>query len=95
VIALTPNFEQVKGIIERVAYLIVMWLVAKGVIPQTMAGDLVLILVSLAAIFWGWKTNTQPSLVAATAALPDVKKVVVEDPALTTVSTPTAPVTTS
>jgi hypothetical protein len=90
-----PNFEQIKGLVERLAYLIVMWLVAKGVIPQTMAGDFVLLLVSVAALAWGWKTNTQPSLVAATAALDGVKKVVVDDPSLTAVSKPTAPVTTS
>lgn len=90
-----PNFEQVKGLAERLAYLIVMWLVAKGVIPATMAGDVVLVLVSLAALFWGWKTNTQPSLVAATAALPDVKKVVVTDPDLTSRSTVDGPITTS
>lgn len=89
------NWEQVKGIVERVAYLAVMWGVAKGIIPNTIAGDLVLVIVSLAAVAWGWKTNTQPSLISATASLPDVRKVVVSDPDLAKASTQDAPVTTS
>lgn len=59
------NFEQVKGIIERIATLVFAYLVGKGVISQGMVGDLMIIVTAVASIAWGWYVNTPRALDSA------------------------------
>ena len=71
------NWEQIKGILERILTAALMWAAGAGYIPGDQVANIVAIIVAIGAVAWGWKVNTQPALVAATAALPDVKEVVV------------------
>lgn len=76
------NWEQIKGIVERIVTVGLTWLAAKGYIPNDQVANIVSIVVLVGAVVWGWKVNTTPSLVSATAALPEVNKVVVNSPKL-------------
>ena len=62
------NFEQIKGILERVATIGVTWLVAKGLVPQGVSGDLVTLIVLAGSIAWGWRVNTPKALDSAAKA---------------------------
>lgn len=56
------NFEQVKGIVERVAMFAVAYFVGKGWIPEAVSGDIVAGIGLLFAIVWGFKVNTPKAL---------------------------------
>lgn len=73
------NWEQVKGIVERVATIAITYAVARDWIPAGQSADLVALAVLAASILWGWKVNTQPALIEAAASMPKVEKVVVDD----------------
>lgn len=72
------NSEQIKGIIERIVTVVVTYAVAKNWIPVGISDQVIAVVIGLVTIFLGWKLNTQPSLVAATQSLPDVKAVVTQ-----------------
>ena len=90
------NWEQVKGVLERLLTMAFMYAAGKGWIPADIVGSLVTIAVSVGSVIWGLKVNTQSSLVQATAALPSVEKVVVTGPEMAAnLTQPGAKVTTS
>lgn len=64
------NWEQVKGIVERIATVAVTYAAAKGYISQGVTGDIVTIVVLVGGVIWGWKVNTKPSLEAAAKQVP-------------------------
>lgn len=76
------NWEMLKGLVERWAYIGVGALVAKGWLPKEISGDVILLIMFVFGTFWGARVNTQSSLVQAAASMPDVSKVVVPDAAL-------------
>lgn len=61
------NQEQVKGISERVAALIIMWLLARGYITEGDAATITMIIVGMASVGYGWWINKKKSLVKAVA----------------------------
>lgn len=90
------NWEMVKGALERVATVVVTAAVAKGIIPAAVSADVVLLLITLASIGYGVWINRQAALVQAAASMPQVAKVVVDDPQLARETTkPGAAVTTN
>ena len=56
------NWEQIKGIVERVATVAIAYVVGKGYVPEAVSADLIAIVVLLASVVWGWKVNTAPAL---------------------------------
>lgn len=56
------NWEQIKGIVERLVTFGVAWAAGKGYIPAGVVGDLTALIVLGAAVIWGWKVNTAPAL---------------------------------
>lgn len=64
------NWEQIKGIVERIATVAITYAAAKGWIPQALGVDIVAVIVLLAGIAWGWKVNTKPALEAAAKQVP-------------------------
>lgn len=90
------NWEMLKGAIERVATVAVTFMVARGYIPAALSADLVLLIVAAGSLGWGLWVNRQAALVQAAASMPQVSKVVVDDPKLARETTqPGASVTTS
>ena len=71
------NWEMMKGLAERGAYVLVMWLVSARVLPESMAGEAVVVIMAVLAFGWGWWVNRSVNLIKTTAALPDVSKIVV------------------
>lgn len=59
------NWEQVKGIVERLVTIGVTYAVGKGYIPADQAAPLVIGLVALASVAWGAYVNTHGSLTQA------------------------------
>jgi hypothetical protein len=59
------NWEQVKGIVERVATLVIAYLVGRGVVPDGVSADVVAVIVLVASIAWGWWVNTPRALADA------------------------------
>lgn len=72
------NFEQVKGIIERVVTVAVTWAVAKEYIPVGIQTEVVSVVILAASIIWGFWVNTNRSLQnsanVAAASTPSVPK---------------------
>jgi hypothetical protein len=63
------NWEQLKGIIERIVTFAIAWAVGKGYVPAGIAGDLTALVVLAAAVIWGWKVNTPAALDSAAKAV--------------------------
>ncbi len=63
------NFEQIKGILERILTMALMYAVGKGWVPAGIVGDLVAGLLLLFGVVWGWKVNTAPALADAAKAV--------------------------
>lgn len=60
------NWEQLKGIVERVVTFGVAYTVGKGWVPQAVSADLVGGIVMIASVAWGWYVNTHTALITAT-----------------------------
>lgn len=63
------NWEQMKGIVERVLTLVLVYLVGKGIIPAGIVNDLVAGLLLIFGVIWGWKVNTKVALSDAAKAV--------------------------
>ncbi len=63
------NWEQIKGIVERVVTIGVVWAVGKGYVPQAVSADLVALVLLAGSVIWGWKVNTSTALTDAAKAV--------------------------
>lgn len=63
------NFEQIKGIVERVATVAVTYAVAKGWITQGIGADVVVAVVAVASVVWGFVVNKPDALAKAADAV--------------------------
>ena len=59
------NWEQVKGVVERLATMAFMYAAGKGWIPADVVGSLVTVVVTLGSVAWGIWVNTPTQLAAA------------------------------
>lgn len=59
------NYEQIKGVVERVATIAVTYAVAKGFVPSAVSADVVAMIVLVGSVAWGWYVNTHTALVDA------------------------------
>lgn len=63
------NWEQIKGILERVITIVVAWAVGKGYVPSALSADIIALVLLAASVVWGWKVNTAPALADAAKAV--------------------------
>lgn len=59
------NFEQVKGIAERVLTIVVAYAVGKGIVPEALQHNLVELGLMAISVVIGWYVNRPASLAAA------------------------------
>jgi hypothetical protein len=62
------NWEQVKGIVERILGFAVMYGAGAGWFPETVGSDIVAGAMLLIGAIWAWKVNTPASLASAAEA---------------------------
>lgn len=70
--------EQVKGILDRLVAMLLVWLVAKGYLADGDAATVGTVLIGMGSLAWGWWINRRKSIVQAAAAIPNT--VVVTQP---------------
>ena len=56
------NWEQIKGIIERILMFAAAYAVGKGWLPEAVSADIVAGAVLLIGAIWAWKVNTPKAL---------------------------------
>lgn len=56
------NWEQVKGIVERLVTIAITYAVGKGWLPADQATPLIMGAVAVASVGWGFYVNTHKSL---------------------------------
>lgn len=85
-----PNWEQIKGVVERAAYWLLLWLVANDVIPKELVTEILGVIMTVTSLVYGWYVNRQTILLQAAkgtaggaeamvrevAKMPEVEKVV-------------------
>jgi hypothetical protein len=76
------TFDQVRGPLERVVYIGLGWLVARGFITSSEVADYATLILAVAAAFYGWWQNRPKAIVASAQSLPEVKKIVTTDAAM-------------
>ena len=60
------NFEQIKGITERILTVAVAFVVGKGWITQAMSADVIAVILLLMSVAWGFYQNS-PNVLADAA----------------------------
>ena len=73
------TFDQIRGPIERVVYIGLGWLVAKGVITSAEVANYATLALAMGAAFYGWWQNRPKAILQSASALPEVKKIVSTD----------------
>jgi hypothetical protein len=64
------TFDQVRGPIERVIYIGLGWLVARGYITNAEVANYATLLLAIAAAGYGWWQNRPKAIAQSAAALP-------------------------
>ena len=65
-----PNWSQISGVVERVVWVVITWLVAKGYITQSDAANLVTLVVGIAAAIYAYYVNRNVNLAKQAASIP-------------------------
>lgn len=73
------TFDQIRGPLERVIYIGLGWLVARGFITSAEVANYATLILAILAAFYGWWQNRPKAILASAAAIPEVRKVVVTD----------------
>ena len=76
------TFDQIRGPIERVIYIGLGWLVARGFITSAEVANYATLALAIIAAFYGWWQNRPKAILQSAAALPDVQKVVIGSQAM-------------
>jgi len=76
------TFDQVRGPIERVVYIGLGWLVARGFITSAEVANYATLILAVGAAFYGWWQNRPKAIMESASALPEVKKIVSSDAAM-------------
>ena len=64
------TFDQIRGPIERVVYIGLGWLVARGYITSAEVANWATLILALAAAFYGWWQNRPQAVAQSAAAIP-------------------------
>ncbi len=73
------TFDQIRGPIERVVYIGLGWLVAKGFITSAEVANYATLILAVAAAFYGWWQNRPKAIMQSAEALPGTQKIVTSD----------------
>lgn len=73
------TFDQIRGPLERVIYIGLGWLVAKGIITSAEVANYATLVLAVLAAFYGWWQNRPKAIMQSAEALPDVKKIITSD----------------
>ena len=76
------TFDQVRGPLERIVYIGLGWLVARGFITSAEVANYATLLLAIAAAGYGWWQNRPKAIMESAQALPEVKKIVTTDAAM-------------
>lgn len=73
-----PNWSQISGVVERLVWVVVTWLVAKGTINPADAGNLAGLVLGVLAAIYAYVVNRNANLAKQAASIPGT--LVVTDP---------------
>ena len=76
------TFDQVRGPLERVVYIFLGWLVARGFITSAEVANYATLILAVLAASYGWWQNRPKAIIQSAQALPEVRKIVSTDPAM-------------
>lgn len=76
------TFDQVRGPLERVIYIGLGWLVARGFITSAEVANYGTLILAILAALYGWWQNRPKAIMQSAQALPEVKKIVTTDAAM-------------
>lgn len=60
------NWEQIKGVAERLVTIGVGWAIGKGYVPPSIGPELIIVVLGALSVAWGWWVNTPTALASAT-----------------------------
>jgi hypothetical protein len=81
------TFDQVRGPVERVIYIGLGWLVARGFITSADVANYATLLLAVAAAFYGWWQNRPKAIAQSAAAIPGTTVVTTPELAMDTPET--------
>lgn len=81
------TFDQIRGPLERVVYVGLGWLVARGFITSADVANYATLILAIAAAFYGWWQNRPKAIAQSAAALPNTTVVTTPDIAANTPET--------
>ena len=64
------TFDQIRGPVERVVYIFLGWLVARGFITSAEVANYATLVLAILAAFYGWWQNRPKAVAQSAAALP-------------------------
>lgn len=76
------TFDQIRGPLERIVYIGLGWLVARGFITSAEVGNYATLVLAVAAAFYGWWQNRPKAILQSAEAVPGVTKIVTNDAAM-------------
>lgn len=76
------TFDQIRGPIERVLYVALGALSAKGYIGSDQVGNYAALVLGIGAAFYGWWQNRPKAILESASALPEVTSIKTTDAAL-------------
>ncbi|MDE2103171.1 MAG: hypothetical protein KGL39_38350 [Patescibacteria group bacterium] len=79
---MTPTWDQISGVLDRVLIALFSYLVAKGYIAGDQVAGYISLIIGILGAIWGFYNNRPKAILQSAAALPDVQKVVIGSQAM-------------
>ena len=79
---MTPTWDQISGVLDRVLIAVFTYAAAKGYIAQDQIANYIALIVGILGAIWGFYNNRPKAILQSAAALPDVQKVVIANQAM-------------
>lgn len=73
------TFDQIRGPIERVLYIGLGYVAAKGYIGSDQIGNYAALILGIGAAFYGWWQNRPKAILQSASALPEVTSIKTTD----------------
>ena len=73
------TFDQIRGPVERIIYIGLGWLVARGFITSVEVANYATLILAIVAAAYGWFQNRPRAILQSAQALPKVKKIISTD----------------
>lgn len=79
-----PSWDQVSGIADRVILVLLTYAVSRGWLTSADVAPLASVAIGLGGVIWGAYVNRKASILASAAAIPEVKKIQLDQTAAAT-----------